>query len=225
MTVDEAVIIEVRITQNITAPLTPGLQGPGTPIEEPLKVSSFMKASLSGDKFRIKALASEEQLVGGKDFTEWRWEVAPVEAGAQILYLTVTARIEIQGHGEEKKDILVKNTQIRVKVNPAYSVQMFFGNNWQWLATAIIIPLIIFGWTMWRKQETHLPSSSHQSRHPSSMLSIAEVAEQLNVSTTLVRQLILKGSLPAYRVENQLRIKQQDIDSYLQRRQTRSKKS
>jgi excisionase family DNA binding protein len=216
MTVGEALIIEVRVTLNNTEPLTSGLQGPGSPVVEPLLVGPFMKANISGDKFKITALSDEEQIVNRKTFTQWIWEVVPLEAGNQALYLTMTARIKIQGDGEEKKDILVKNTKIKVKVNPAYSVRTFFEHNWQWIATAIIIPLVIFGWGRWkRKQEIPPPLISPQPRHSNDMCNIAEVAEQLNISTTMVRRLILTGSLPAYQVGNQLRIKQQDIDAYL----------
>jgi excisionase family DNA binding protein len=226
MTIGKDVIIEARVTQDMAVNLTPGLQGPGAPIEEPLLVGPFMKAILSGDKdkFKITAHNSEEQLVGGSTFTQWTWDVVPLEAGDQALYLIVTVRIKIPGAGEEKRDILVKNTRIKVQVNPAYSLQKFVLINWQWLLTAIVIPLGIFGWNRWgKKKEPPAPVTTSSVPRPDAMLGTVEVAEQLNISTTAVRDLILSGALPVFYVGNQLRIKQQDIGAYLQRQKTSSK--
>jgi len=47
------------------------------------------------------------------------------------------------------------------------------------------------------------------------MLTIDDVAKQLNVSRQTVTQLIMTSNLRAYKIQSVYRIKQDDIDQYL----------
>lgn len=138
--------VEVRIAESTDTPLTEGLKGRGTPEIEPLQVSTFMKTRLVGDSFEITALNEAEQLVAGDTFTEWAWDVTPTRAGDQTLNLIVTVRIQLPAVGEETRDYPVMDRQIHVEVDPLYSAQRFASSNWQWLASALAIPII--AWTI-----------------------------------------------------------------------------
>lgn len=59
---------------------------------------------------------------------------------------------------------------------------------------------------------------AHTPANPPPLLTPAEVAEQLRVSTMTVRRLIAAGDLPAYRFGRQVRIEPSDLDTYLARR-------
>ena len=48
-----------------------------------------------------------------------------------------------------------------------------------------------------------------------SLLTAAEVAEQLRVSTMTIYRLIRRGELPAVRVGRNYRVRTQDLDDYL----------
>ena len=48
-----------------------------------------------------------------------------------------------------------------------------------------------------------------------SLLTAAEVAEQLRVSTMTIYRLIRRGELPAVRVGRNYRVRTQDLDHYL----------
>lgn len=48
------------------------------------------------------------------------------------------------------------------------------------------------------------------------LLTVAEVAELLRVSTMTVYRLIRSGELPAVRVGRNYRVRQRDLDGYLQ---------
>ena len=81
-------------------------------------------------------------------FTEWSWDVRPLKSGRQELHLTVTVRILISGHDEQKIDWLVMDKQISVEVNPSYTFKSFIECYWQWIVATIIsaiavIPIII----------------------------------------------------------------------------------
>lgn len=145
MKLGQAERVEARIAENETPALAEGLKGRGAPQIEPIQVSSFMKARLVGDAFEITALNEAEQLVAGDTFTEWAWDVTPIESGDQTLNLVVTVRILLPEVGEETRDYPVMDRSIHVQVDPVYSTQRFLSNNWQWLASALFIPIVAWG--------------------------------------------------------------------------------
>jgi excisionase family DNA binding protein len=229
MTVDEGVIVEAYITRGTSQNLpTPVFRGPGAPITATLTVvSSLMNVTLSGDEGKFKITDNvQEQSVNKDTYTRWWWNVVPLATGVYTLSITVKAKIEIPGSPVREKINDVKDAKIQVKVNPAYSIKQFIQLNWQWLATAVIIPLGIFGWNKRKnKKEPQTPVVTALSRRPDTMLSTREVAEQLNISATAVRELILSGALPSFRIRDQLRIKQKDIDEYLEHQRANREKT
>lgn len=150
--------VEVRITKTITEDLPKGLKGRGLPQIEGIMVNTLMGVRLNkDDNFYINALSHEEQIVAGEGFTQWDWDVTPLESGIQSLLLTVTVRIKIPNFDEEKKDYPVFERQIKVKVNPIYSIKKFINNYWQWIIGTIIssgvIGLVVKKWRKSRKKK------------------------------------------------------------------------
>ncbi len=137
--------IELRITRNQGDDLSGGLQGKGTPQISSVKVSSSMSAHLSGDDFQIDSLNSEEQLIGGDTFTQWAWDVTPLGTGKHTLHLRVTARVSVDGT-EGQKDLPVVERDVNIRVNPGYLIGSFLKGYWEWVVTAILVPLVGIGW-------------------------------------------------------------------------------
>lgn len=143
----------VRLTQNLTEDLTKGLKERGQRQFDEIKVGSFMKAKLTGDNFDIESLSSEEQVVGEVGVTEWVWHVTPSKSGTKWLHLTVTVRILIPDHDEQKKDSVVLDKKIRVKVNPPYTIKTFIGSYWQWIV-GTIIAIVIAAIGIWERMQS-----------------------------------------------------------------------
>ncbi len=144
--------IEVRIAQSDAVTLTEGLRGSGAPQIEAIAVASFMKVRLLGEGFTITPLSSEEQVVAGADFTQWTWDVTPTQAGDLSLTLVVTARVKLAGFSDEQKDLGIIERNIKVKVDPAYSLQAFFDANRDWIFPAVFIPVAAAGGgALWRR--------------------------------------------------------------------------
>ena len=143
--------VEVRITKTLTEDLSKGLKGSGKPQIEQIRVGTFMKVRLMGDNFDIKPLSNEEQIVAGEGFTQWEWDVVPLKSGIQYLILGVTVRLKLPNGAEEKKDYPVFDRRIEVKVNLPYTINKFIKSYWQWIITAVLLPII--GWfaNKWRK--------------------------------------------------------------------------
>jgi hypothetical protein len=152
MTVGKTERVEVRISQNPAEEIAKGLKGRGVPQIEAVKVGTFMRVALSGGGFKLTPLFDKpEQVVAPDGFTEWAWDVLPQQAGERQLNLMVTVRIKLPGAAEESKQYPVIDKDIRVHVNPVYSVKQFFTTYWQWIAATIVLPLI--GWAYKRYSE------------------------------------------------------------------------
>jgi hypothetical protein len=155
MTVDKPERVEARISMDVTAPITTGLKGSGTPVVESISVGYFMKVRLVGDAFDIVALSSEEQIVPAQGFSEWAWDVTPTESGTRNLCLVVTALVKAP-NAEGKKDLPIIERQIRVHVNPGFVVSSFFKDNRAWIFTAVLVPLLAaLGRWMWQRQKSN----------------------------------------------------------------------
>ena len=135
-------LVEVRLTQNTTEEMTEelrkGLKGRGVPQIEKIEIGHFMKVCLTGDNFDINPLSSEKQVLRPEGFTEWSWDVTPVKSGTQVLHLKVTVRLLISGQAEQEIDCDVMHKNIRVYVNPAYSIKSFIKSHWKWIVGTII---------------------------------------------------------------------------------------
>lgn len=130
--------IEVRITQNIEEDLTQKLKGRGYPQIEKILVGSVMKASLSGDDFKIEVLSDEEQALGLSKHSQWEWNVTPLKAGKKLLYLSISISIILKEFGEKKQSLPVMEKKIHVKVNLSGSLIVFIKKRWVAIITFII---------------------------------------------------------------------------------------
>lgn len=145
MKVGQSDRIEVRISQNLKIDIHNNLKGKGLPEIFINKVSPFMKVRLSGNDFDIITLHEEGQIVSKDDYTEWAWDVMPLKAGIKALHLLISVRIQMSLR-EEKKDFPIIDKDVKVNVNPIYTTKRFIKNNWKWIATALILPIL--GWAI-----------------------------------------------------------------------------
>ncbi len=146
MTLGETDRVVARLSENLAENITADIQGRGVPQVEPIRVGTFMKVRLAGDKFDITALNNEEQIVAGDHFTEWAWDVTPNEPGEQTLHLTVSVIVKIPNVTEARKDYPVRDRKVLVQVGPTYAVARFLGDYWQWIVTALGVPALGWGW-------------------------------------------------------------------------------
>ncbi len=145
MKLGKAERVEARITQDPGQDLVRALKGRGLPQMETTKVGSLMKVRLTGEAFSIEALDEEAQLVPPRGYTEWAWDVMPVQSGTRTLHLHVTVRIRLP-HGEERKDHPVVDRIIQIDVDSIYSIKKWIAEHWQWFLGTLVIPLIAWIW-------------------------------------------------------------------------------
>jgi len=110
-----------------------------------IRISPIMRAKLidpsGGENFTIVSITPEEQIVENDQITKWEWDVTALKVGDNKLKLTV--------------DIVVNNRTKNVEVYEdfiyVYSDKTwwnnfidFMGENWKWLLSTLIIPLLIW---------------------------------------------------------------------------------
>ena len=128
--------VEVRITKDMDADLKAGLTGRGVPEVEIINVNTFMSVRMFGDGFEVTPKSDEEQFVGEADYTEWLFDVLPVESGRKILELLVTVRIKLPD-GQEVRNLPVKHRKINVEVDPWWVIKRFVSAHWKWFLGGI----------------------------------------------------------------------------------------
>jgi hypothetical protein len=112
-----------------------------------IKVSDVMVATLTGLDFDIQRTSDARQPVASTGATMWSWSVEPTESGTRSLHLTLSALIDIDGT-EETYTVKTFDRTWTVVVPWPDRVTGFAGENWQWLWTAILLPL---GALVWRR--------------------------------------------------------------------------
>ena len=114
-----------------------------------IKASDSMEASLVGSGFKIEAITPVVQPVSGAGVTEWKWEVAPTKAGTRRLHLTLSAILDLEGK-ESLYAVRTFERTLEVRVPLRERLSGFAGRNWQWLWTALLVP--VGGWVLSRRR-------------------------------------------------------------------------
>lgn len=121
---------------------------------ESITVSPIMSASLLSSKkdFEITPLSTDIQNIEENGYTEWEWNVSPLQGGENNLKLNVKIRIQEEGK-DYYKDITVFERKIKVKSNLGSSIKDFVLNNWEWFMGAIFIPIFQWFWLLWKRKK------------------------------------------------------------------------
>lgn len=121
---------------------------------ESITVSPIMSASLLSSKkdFEITSLSTDIQNIDDEGYTEWAWNISPLQGGENNLKLNVKIRIKEDGN-DYYKDITVFERKIKVKSNLGSSIKDFISNNWEWFMGVIFIPLFQWFWLLWKRKK------------------------------------------------------------------------
>ncbi len=121
-----------------------------------IRVSDVMVASLTGLDFDIERTSDARQPVASTGVTMWGWSVEPTESGTRSLHLTLTALLDVDGK-EETYTVKTFDRTWTVVVPWPDRVTGFAGENWQWLWTAIFLPLAAIVWRRLRQRGDERP--------------------------------------------------------------------
>jgi hypothetical protein len=108
-----------------------------------IRIASEMEARLTGQNFEITAVTPEAQAVSEKQETQWQWDVKPQKEGGQELHLTLSAVLFVN-NSHTVRVIRTFDKEIEVQVTLRRRILKFVRDNSQWIATAIIIPIVLW---------------------------------------------------------------------------------
>lgn len=120
---------------------------------EGIKISPEMEAVLVGDGFKITPVTPTKQVVGSFNTTRWEWKITPNTKGNQELHLSLNARVQVEGK-DSPYVVQTFTKRILVEVTLADTFRTFLKENWQWLWTTILLPLLIWYFKLRRKRQT-----------------------------------------------------------------------
>jgi hypothetical protein len=126
--------------------------------EEPtvgcIGLTTQMKANLIGSEFDIEARHTAIQRMGHNLPTEWTWEFAASNEGRHELVLSLSRDLT-PGQEEGFHDVIPVplDTYINVRATPWQKAANFVNTNWQWLWTAILVPVAIWLWGRYRRSK------------------------------------------------------------------------
>jgi Carboxypeptidase regulatory-like domain len=101
----------------------------------------------------VAAVGSEERAVSNAEDTIWRWVVTPGDEGELPISARLSAPVVIDGK-EAPYDVRTFEASVTVVVRPVTRIRDFVANHWQWLWTAIIVPVFIW----WRRRSSKVKS-------------------------------------------------------------------
>jgi hypothetical protein len=114
--------------------LTSGLVGRGNVDFQQIDVGDLMVVRLDGlGAFTIQNITPDRQPLLKDRVTRWEWQVIPKQAGVHSLILCVDIAVEMPGRGEVPISNCSFERAIHVRVNPAFALENFLGNHWQWI--------------------------------------------------------------------------------------------
>lgn len=118
---------------------------------EDMELTTRVQVKLSSTKFDIVPITPEEQLVEPDSTTQWRWSLNARETGRHRLHLAVIAYKDSTAL-DLPKAIKTYERTIDVSVSAGRTSLGFVAAHWQFLTTAILIPLGTYFWQRKRRQ-------------------------------------------------------------------------
>jgi hypothetical protein len=114
-----------------------------------------MEAKLASEDFNVTPLTREQQLVPAGQDTEWLWQIKPKRTGELHLFLTLNAILDVAGQTNAYKVETFSRT-LTINVSLMSQVRDAVKGNWQWLWTAVLVPL---GLWFYRRRAKPPPSA------------------------------------------------------------------
>lgn len=105
-----------------------------------VKYSDTMRADLQSDDFDITPVGNVQKFVAPDHPTQWLWEIKPRHAGELHLYLTLSAIIDVAGE-TGPYEVATYSRTLTIHVAWATQAGDFVKANWQWLWTAVFVPV------------------------------------------------------------------------------------
>lgn len=150
MYLGDSEVIQLLLSQQLSIEeLRQSIRAAGETEGYSIRVSNKMEARLTGSGFKIEAILPEIQAVAAAKTTEWKWKIEATKGGSQELHLTLSALLYVD---EQPTPYVIRTFErtISVHVTLFRRISSFVAGNWQWLWTAVLIPVV--GWIIHKRK-------------------------------------------------------------------------
>lgn len=150
LSLGDSEVIQLLLSQQLSIEeLQQKIRAKGKTEGHRIRVSNKMEARLSGSGFKIEAILPEVQAVAASNNTEWKWKIEATKGGNQELHLTLSALLYLD---DQPTPYVIRTFErtINVRVTLLRRISSFVAGNWQWLWTAVLIP--VAGWIIHKRK-------------------------------------------------------------------------
>jgi hypothetical protein len=109
-----------------------------------IKVSKIVVAKIVAPNFTVTPITAEEQILSNET-TEWLWSLEPKSSGKHEVNVSITAVIEV-GDKSAKHHIKTFDSTVNVVITATQLLSDWLTKYWQWLATTLLLPGIVWTW-------------------------------------------------------------------------------
>lgn len=122
----------------------------GTQYTDTVKVSRVVEVKLTAPAFDVNPITPTRQILQNTETNTWKWTLRPKNAGKHLIDITVIAVVEAEGARVENT-LLTYKRQVQIEITTRQLLSQWFSQYWQWLATTIVIPLLLWWFKSRRK--------------------------------------------------------------------------
>ena len=122
-------------------------------IGEKIKFAKSLDISLVSDSIFFKPITPTRQIVNPFNPTIWKWTMKPKKSGDGIVRININALLN-NGGSIMPRSIYLEEKSINIEDSYWGKLIQALKDNWTFIIGSIIIPLIIWGWTiLFRKDQ------------------------------------------------------------------------
>lgn len=117
-----------------------------------IKISRIVEVKLTAPAFDVSPITPVRQVIADSAVNRWKWTLRAKKSGQHTVDITVFAVVEVEGTRVEHT-LQTYAKQVVIEVSPKQRMSDLLEKYWQWLASTIVIPLLLW-WRKSRKRDT-----------------------------------------------------------------------
>ncbi len=116
-------------------------------------VSRIVVAKVLAPDFEVTEFVEKgRQAVDPNRVTEWRWTLTPKKMGTHKVNISVSAVVEVGGDRAERL-VKIFDRDVMIIVSTVDAIKFFLLSYWQWMWSAIILPIGLWFWKHRKKDD------------------------------------------------------------------------
>lgn len=146
-------LVEAQLVIGLAANGEITVVGSGQVIQTQISVGRIIIATLTANDFDVKLVGTERQPLVADRNLQWQWQLKPKSAGTFPITLVVISEFDVAG-GREKITLESYRKTVEITITHYQIAKLWFVENWKWLSTTVVIPVIVWLWNRRSKKRS-----------------------------------------------------------------------